>query len=105
MWVSECVIYIFNKNKNKQQNQQFVTTIFFFFCNNNFYYHSEHWTQCYGAQISQTQEHRPPMSIKLQKGHTEVNVELDWDWDVENTPVEAQSNQSSLLTLMWRTPL
>ncbi len=26
----------------------FVTTTI---CNNNFYYHSEHWTQCYGAQI------------------------------------------------------
>ncbi len=27
----------------------YLTT--FPFCNNNFYYHSEHWTQCYGAQI------------------------------------------------------
>ncbi len=36
-------------------------------------------------------------SIKVQKGHTKVRVNLVRDFYVENTPVEAQSNQS----LLW----
>ncbi len=40
-------------------------------------------------------------SIKDQKGHTKVDVELVWDFDVENIPVEAQSNQGSLWTFYY----
>ncbi len=35
-------------------------------------------------------------SIKVQNGHTKVNVKLVQYFNVENTPVEAQINQGSL---------
>ncbi len=41
------------------------------------------------------------VNIKVQKGHTKVNVEFVRDFVVEKNPVEeAQSNQSSLCTFI-----
>ncbi len=42
-------------------------------------------------------------SINIQKGHTKVNVDLVWDFDVENIHVEAWINQSSIWTIIMLT--
>ncbi len=40
------------------------------------------------------------ISIKVQKGHTKVNVEFVWAFDVKNTSVEAWISQGSVWTFI-----